>query len=159
MISLYIRACLFVKDTQERLDRKSKPFLKTIFRFHFRCPSRIWLPFPILLQVFFLFLFYFFKFENVFLSFWVELRFGLVYLVWVQVPWKIGDWLLTGKCYILFQTFSIQNVSFLLKYYRETALLYDEKKSSVNNKERVCEVIAHELAHQWFGNLVLIFIY
>lgn len=38
--------------------------------------------------------------------------------------------------------------------YRETALLYDEKKSSVNNKERVCEVIAHELAHQWFGNLV-----
>ncbi|XP_046438221.1 aminopeptidase N-like [Daphnia pulex] len=38
--------------------------------------------------------------------------------------------------------------------YRETALLYDEKKSSVTNKERVCEVIAHELAHQWFGNLV-----
>ncbi|XP_032798753.2 aminopeptidase N [Daphnia magna] len=38
--------------------------------------------------------------------------------------------------------------------YRETALLYDEKKSSVSNKERVCEVIAHELAHQWFGNLV-----
>jgi aminopeptidase N len=38
--------------------------------------------------------------------------------------------------------------------FRETALLYDEKKSSVTNKERVCEVIAHELAHQWFGNLV-----
>ncbi|XP_030045544.1 aminopeptidase Ey isoform X1 [Microcaecilia unicolor] len=38
--------------------------------------------------------------------------------------------------------------------YRETALLYDEKISSIGNKERVVTVIAHELAHQWFGNLV-----
>ncbi|XP_029430472.1 aminopeptidase N-like [Rhinatrema bivittatum] len=38
--------------------------------------------------------------------------------------------------------------------YRETALLYDEKESSIGNKERVLTVIAHELAHQWFGNLV-----
>ncbi|XP_043934235.1 aminopeptidase N [Protopterus annectens] len=40
--------------------------------------------------------------------------------------------------------------------YRETALLYDPLTSSTGNKERVVTVIAHELAHQWFGNLVTI---
>lgn len=38
--------------------------------------------------------------------------------------------------------------------YRETALLVDPKHSSAPAKQRVAEVIAHELAHQWFGNLV-----
>ena len=38
--------------------------------------------------------------------------------------------------------------------YRDTALLYDKEKSSSKDKQRVAEVIAHELAHQWFGNLV-----
>jgi puromycin-sensitive aminopeptidase len=38
--------------------------------------------------------------------------------------------------------------------FRETAMLVDEKNSSLSNKEWVAIVIAHEIAHQWFGNLV-----
>lgn len=38
--------------------------------------------------------------------------------------------------------------------FRETALLYDKRFSSASNKLRVATVISHELAHQWFGNLV-----
>ncbi|MBI4550281.1 MAG: M1 family metallopeptidase [Candidatus Omnitrophica bacterium] len=38
--------------------------------------------------------------------------------------------------------------------YRETALLVDPKQSSASARQRVAEVIDHELAHQWFGNLV-----
>ncbi|OAY26889.1 aminopeptidase M1 isoform X1 [Manihot esculenta] len=38
--------------------------------------------------------------------------------------------------------------------YRETALLFDDKHSAAANKQRVATVVAHELAHQWFGNLV-----
>ncbi|XP_042352305.1 aminopeptidase N-like [Plectropomus leopardus] len=38
--------------------------------------------------------------------------------------------------------------------YRETALLYDKTFSSNSNKQRIATIIAHELAHMWFGNLV-----
>jgi len=38
--------------------------------------------------------------------------------------------------------------------FRETALLIDPKHSSTAVKQRCVEVILHELAHMWFGNLV-----
>ncbi|XP_064595580.1 glutamyl aminopeptidase-like [Liolophura sinensis] len=38
--------------------------------------------------------------------------------------------------------------------YRETYMLLDENEASSSNKQRVATVVAHELAHQWFGNIV-----
>src|SRR3989339_376856 len=38
--------------------------------------------------------------------------------------------------------------------YRESALLVDVEHSSASSKQWTALVIAHELAHQWFGNLV-----
>ncbi|XP_026222167.1 alanyl (membrane) aminopeptidase a [Anabas testudineus] len=38
--------------------------------------------------------------------------------------------------------------------YQEGGLLYEEGVSSLLHKEEIVTVIAHELAHQWFGNLV-----
>jgi puromycin-sensitive aminopeptidase len=38
--------------------------------------------------------------------------------------------------------------------YREVALLVDPANSSAATKQRVAIIIAHEIAHMWFGNLV-----
>lgn len=38
--------------------------------------------------------------------------------------------------------------------YRESALLYDPSQTTENAKRLTATVIAHELSHQWFGNLV-----
>lgn len=38
--------------------------------------------------------------------------------------------------------------------YRVVDLLYDERTASLDRKQRIAEVVQHELAHQWFGNLV-----
>ena len=42
----------------------------------------------------------------------------------------------------------------LIFFYRETNLLYTPEESSAINQQRVAAVVSHELAHQWFGNLV-----
>ncbi|KXS98190.1 hypothetical protein AC578_6417 [Pseudocercospora eumusae] len=41
-----------------------------------------------------------------------------------------------------------------LVIFRSTALLLDEAFTSLEARTRVAYIIAHELAHQWFGNLV-----
>ncbi len=38
--------------------------------------------------------------------------------------------------------------------YNDSALLFDPATSSQSTRERVFEVVAHEIAHQWFGDLV-----
>uniref|UniRef100_A0A8C6XE13 Aminopeptidase n=1 Tax=Naja naja TaxID=35670 RepID=A0A8C6XE13_NAJNA len=51
-----------------------------------------------------------------------------------------------------FQSGAMENWG--LTTYRESALLYDSEKSSVSRKLGITMIVAHELAHQWFGNLV-----
>ena len=38
--------------------------------------------------------------------------------------------------------------------YADTAMLFDPSNGSQANRERVFDVVAHEIAHQWFGDLV-----
>ncbi|KFP12069.1 Endoplasmic reticulum aminopeptidase 1, partial [Egretta garzetta] len=51
-----------------------------------------------------------------------------------------------------FQSGAMENWG--LTTYRESVLLYDPEKSSASSKLGITMTIAHELAHQWFGNLV-----
>ncbi|XP_074851396.1 leucyl-cystinyl aminopeptidase isoform X2 [Carettochelys insculpta] len=51
-----------------------------------------------------------------------------------------------------FQTGAMENWGLIT--FSETTLLYEDNTSSARDKKLVTAVIAHELAHQWFGNLV-----
>ena len=41
-----------------------------------------------------------------------------------------------------------------LVIYREYCLLVDPENTSTQRKQYIARVVSHELAHQWFGNLV-----
>ncbi|MBZ0111127.1 MAG: M1 family metallopeptidase [Thermoanaerobaculia bacterium] len=51
-----------------------------------------------------------------------------------------------------FDAGAMENVGAVI--YRETGLLVDPEESSLSQRKRVAAVVAHELAHQWFGDLV-----
>ncbi|KAG6476954.1 hypothetical protein ZIOFF_066204 [Zingiber officinale] len=51
-----------------------------------------------------------------------------------------------------FQEQGMENYGLLI--FSEDYLFYDELSSSVKVKQQVAEIVAHELAHQWFGNRV-----
>ena len=54
--------------------------------------------------------------------------------------------LLCSKC--------LKTILLLFSSHRETALLIDPKNSCSSSRQWVALVVGHELAHQWFGNLV-----
>ncbi len=51
-----------------------------------------------------------------------------------------------------FQAGAMENWGAII--YRESELLVDDKTGSVNAKQNIADTIAHEMAHQWFGDLV-----
>jgi len=51
-----------------------------------------------------------------------------------------------------FQAGAMENWGAII--YRESALLVDDKTASVSTRQNVADTIAHEMAHQWFGDLV-----
>jgi len=51
-----------------------------------------------------------------------------------------------------FEMGAMENVGAV--FFRETLLLIDEQRATLPEKKRAAEVICHELAHMWYGNLV-----
>ena len=66
----------------------------------------------------------------------------------IKWPWKKLDVLAVPD----FEAGAMENTAAI--FYRESALLIDEQHASVESHVTVFDVLAHEMAHQWFGDLV-----
>jgi puromycin-sensitive aminopeptidase len=71
-------------------------------------------------------------------------------IIFLQIPFPLPK--LDMLCVTEFAMGAMENWG--LVTYRETALMIDEQSASSLTKQRVSNMITHELAHQWFGNLV-----
>ena len=69
---------------------------------------------------------------------------GLITYRWAELTSLVADFFLQKK------NEWKQNI-FLST--RESALLHNPAVDTVRSKQSVCDIIAHELAHQWVGNL------
>ncbi|KAG5324761.1 APM1B Aminopeptidase, partial [Acromyrmex heyeri] len=47
-----------------------------------------------------------------------------------------------------------RNILYYVLSFRESSVIYDANKHPTNRKKDLAVTITHEIAHQWFGNLV-----
>jgi aminopeptidase N len=73
---------------------------------------------------------------------WYDNYFGIKY------PWDKLDMIAIPD----FEAGAMENIGAIT--YRETAMLIDEQHASLAAKKNVAVDVAHEIAHQWFGDLV-----
>ena len=77
-------------------------------------------------------------------------EFSLRWLVqYYDIPYPAGKWILLRSLILHSEPWKSRCMTF-----RETLLLADPQRSTQTEMTRIVDVIAHEIAHMWFENLV-----